>query len=178
MLLQDEFTPYVEQSEFIEHILGDSFPWYWNETIYDGKSDRPYYFTHTLITRDGEINSQYWEGCLDLFDSFCRKHNIEYTDILRASINCSVTQKRTSPGIHRDHSEDHSIFLLYLNDSDGDLKIYENRDLSITIQPKEMRAVMLDGQQHDFDYPSIGNRRVVLVVTFKRVKEDTIIPGE
>jgi hypothetical protein len=175
MFLQEEFMPYKEQISFIDFILGDSFPWYWSPTIEDGKSDIPYYFSHTLVTRDGSVNSDHWKECLDLFDTFCTRHQIEYKEILRASLNCSIPQKRKSPGIHQDHFGEHSIFILYLNDSDGDLRLYENKDLAVTIQPKKMRAIMFDGHDHDFDYPSIGQRRIALVIRFIRVKPPLIL---
>lgn len=175
MFIQEEFLPYKEQIAFIDFVLSASFPWYWSPTIEDGKSDIPYYFSHTLLTREGTVNSEYWTACLDLFDTFCERHKIEYKEILNASLNCSIPQKRTSPGVHADHLRDHSIFILYLNDSDGDFRLYENKELAITIQPKKMRSIMFDGQDHDFDYPSIGNRRIALVIRFTRVKSPLIL---
>lgn len=63
----------------------------------------------------------------DLFGSFCKKHNIDVDNVIRARVvvttNSPEKDKHSYP--HIDHILDHNVFLYYLNTADGDTVFFD-----------------------------------------------------
>ena len=73
-----------------------------------------------------------------------------------------------SPHIDLDPGDEHIVVLYYVNDSDGDTIIYNEREESSTytekqrVTPKQGRVVIFDGRQyHTAQQPSNGTRCIV-----------------
>lgn len=174
-----------KEVEFINHnILGNNFPWYYEPVA---TTDKFQFFSHTLVVRDtGKINSDYFHFFKSIFDRFCQKHKIKVNKITRAVLNLTNQSLYKHGDPHVDHEFKHKVFMLYLNDIDGDTIIFDKKYIDNNqfttiplekikkpfkkikqIKPKFGKAVCWDGSYyHSPSYPKKG-RRVVVVFTFK-----------
>lgn len=128
----------------------------------------------TLVTKNskpifqiiGDLNNMEYEN---LFASFCQKHNIEPTNIIRARVVVTThspeEEKHSYP--HVDHILDHNVFLYYLNTTDGDT-VFFNKVLGDNLSDLEIikRSTPQAGKAINFD----GKRFHALFLT----KEKTI----
>ena len=148
---------------------------------------------HTVIKRyDGEkdyvVNSPVWGDIKNIFDHFCRQNKITYETILRCSINQTHNMNDFSQSDpHVDHMEPHNVFLLYLNDCDGDTIVYDGAYSEIgkeqimagsddfdelnelgRFSPKMGTAICFNGDHyHANEFCRANERRIVSVLTFK-----------
>jgi hypothetical protein len=159
------------ESEFFEHVLGNSFPWFYQHVT------RGYtIFSHVLSQRDpgeaevpGNINSAYYDLCYGVFKKFCDAHNIPVNVVYRAAINCSEHTTDTMTDIHRDHDQfEHKNFIMYLNDfTGGNTYLFDDdRNLTYTIVPEKFKAVIFPGQNHANGFCGPGERRIAMIFTF------------
>ena len=174
-----------------EKILGVNFPWYYQLS---STTDKFPFLSHTLMPRydefdgsDGKINSEYHGLFLDIFNSFCIRHNLKVKKVLRAALNLSVVPYKKFPYTdpHVDHAIEHYNMLMYLNDcphattivfeeaSDGKVVEHplENVNTSLTIgkeiDPKQGKIVVFSGMHfHAHRFVNESERRVVCVMTF------------
>ena len=159
-----------DQEKFIELLLSDNFPLYYQEGTGTYKV-----FSHSFLSRNkneddnfGIINSNYWEPIYNFFKDICAKHGVEHKIIYRACLNVSTFDKNKMGGLHDDHRFPHKNFLMYLNDfSDGSTYIQDKETEEIKeIKAEKFKVVIFDGQMHAQGFCGNGERRVVLVVTF------------
>lgn len=144
--------------------------------IDDRQEDGPQ-FVHSLAVNNENV-SEYWNFSKIIFDQFCEKHSINYSTILRAKYN--LTFKNSENYIrpaHVDFDFSHKVFIYYVEDSDGDTIIFNERypyapeDNSLTIKetvsPSMGRAVLFDGLlYHSPQTPKNSERRTVLNIAF------------
>jgi hypothetical protein len=159
------------ETEFIQFVLSDRFPWYSQPTT----SNRFMFFGHTLMNRNPEvkpvngiINSQYYFMFEQLFARFCEENDIKVNNILRACVNTTLYDPAEVNEIHVDHDFEHYNFLMYLNEFDnGQTLIYDKDDNIVqTIFPKKYDVVIFGGERHAHRHCGVGQKRVVLVITF------------
>jgi hypothetical protein len=103
-----------------------------------------------------------------ILDRFTKKHNLPLNRVLRGSINCTVPSEEIISHIHRDHTFEHYVFLMYLNTTfnGGNTFIYDDdKNLIATIKPEMHKIICFKGNNHSFEYPAKGMRFVV-VYTF------------
>jgi hypothetical protein len=135
-------------------------------------------------TADSAVFSEYFtmepepEGSnFKIFDNvlkkFAEKNKIKYSQILRVKFNMTPSSSfnvTTFP--HIDSRNPHYIFLYYVNDSDGETIIYNEKfdgkeieSLSVMkrIKPKRGAALFVDGRHfHSIAIPSHGSLRKVM----------------
>ena len=61
-------------------VMGDYFPWYFNDFKSDGYDTHNYQFTHTIV-REGEVQSDFFQ----YMDPFFK--GLEVKDIIRVKMN-------------------------------------------------------------------------------------------
>ena len=116
----------------------------------------------------GVVNSEHYGIAHTIFTRFCSENNIKFNNVLRAAINTTVYDPAETNTIHVDHNFPHYNFLLYLNEFDNGSTILYNENEIITkkIIPNKFDVVVFPGQKHAHGHCEVGQRRVVMVVTF------------
>lgn len=110
-----------------------------------------------------------------IFNKFSEKYEINNKKIVRAKSNLTTITKEKKPSWpHIDSKNKHYVFLYYVNDSDGNTIIYNQKfidkqykqeDLTIfkEISPKAGSAIMFNGEYfHTYYSPKINNIRCVI----------------
>lgn len=182
-----------EQEAIDETILGCQMPWYYisKQTLnkdleYIPENIRPYitfvnppFLSHTLLMRTEEENvdhisrprnhySSLYEFFMEIFHRFTVENNIKYKKIYRANLNLTWYSGLNHSEPHLDHSWPHKNFIMYLTDCDRSETIIWPEDFSVSylIPCKKNTAVTFDSVWHAQRMPGIGERRIVLVITY------------
>ena len=159
-----------EQEEFIEHLLSEDFPLFYQNAVGRYKT-----FSHTFLKRNknddpnfGDINSSYWESIYNFFKDICAEHSIKHEVIYRSALNVTTFDKDKIGTLHRDHSFLHKNFIMYLNDfSDGSTYVQDEETKELKeIKAEKFKVTIFGGEMHAQGFCGNGERRVVLVVTF------------
>lgn len=162
MIICDNFLPNLYKEELKKIILGDFFPWYFNDFIISGNdNNKLFQFTHTFFN-DGKITSDYFKTIEPMLYFAEEKLNLKTKSILRIKANLLTQQdSNIEESKHVDcELENYKSLLFYVNDSDGDTLFL---DTQTKVSPKENRAVLFDSKlNHTSTAPSIFKRRVVL----------------
>lgn len=132
----DSFLPKKEFNVIKEVIMGDNFPWYYNDRISTGKDPSLFmYFTHNIY-REPDIKSNWFH----LFQGFLNK--LRYKRLLRIKANLHMRQDKIRKNkYHVDYSFKHKGCLFYINENNGYTSFKED---NIQVRPKENRAVFFD----------------------------------
>jgi hypothetical protein len=183
-----DFIPVSLQHD-IEHVLLDSnskFSWeYINEVSQWGQDHSQlanYGFAHVVYNHEyGGETSQYFKVFSPMVYFIEEKFQIPVQKLLRIRIGMQtlLTSKKTivhTP--HVDYKTEHKTLIYYVNTSDGDTIIYDEKfiddsklpekfTIKKSIQPIKGSAVLLNGLQfHSSSSPSITNRRIVVNINF------------
>jgi len=173
-IVKDHFLK-KEEKQFIDDvILSDTFPWYYSKHQV-GEDNHPYFY-HTLMARvdskdrNGQ-SSKIWSTHFNFFKNivqrFCKEHKINFTQIFRGSINCTIPIGVARGKKHKDHDFYHYQIIIYLNDADGPTKIYnEKGKLEASIKPKRYRTLFFTSKLHSAGLPVKSKRRVIAILTF------------
>ncbi len=163
-----------------------NFPWHFNGGTNETKNNNvvlndikyidSQQFVH-LAYHNSQKYSPFYDTCLYIFNKFTKKHNINVENIFRVKANLILKDgddvKVHYPHIDTDH--EHFVFLYYVNDSDGDTILFnekypmENKNLTIDkkINPKAGKAVLFNGlQYHSSSSPIKNNIRCVINIDF------------
>lgn len=100
--------------------------------------------------------------------------NFSLQGVIRAKVNLKFKQESKLDNFinppHVDNNIENSLIgIYYINDSDGDTVIYEDRDLKIskTIEPKKGRMILMDGSNiHSASHPLKTETRMVINYNF------------
>jgi len=167
-----DYIPDAVQQKFIDYLLGQDFPWYFEPKNSIIKTD---FFFHSFMNRseenirkEGKINSSLYEDAKNIFLEVCKQGNLEVKTIFRACVNSTYYFPENHTGIHKDHNFSHKNFILHLTETNAPTYIYDDLNDVIAISnPKKYRAVTFDGLKHSQGSPVGGERRVVLVFTYE-----------
>ena len=159
------------EKKFIDFIMGNSFPWYFQGSTYN--------FTmhcHSFMDRNesspesrGTINSEYAPIAESIMRRVCRDNGVDVKTVYRLAVNSTTAAAHARGDIHVDQGKTkHRVFLLYLNKfSDGSTYVWLDDDYEPTeIKAEENKAVVFDGEYHAQGFCKVGERRIVLVATF------------
>ena len=168
-----------QQKEIIKKdTLNANFPWYWNS--HQVKGDKAGYFAHHLVVRPEESvdntprkNSTAFNFYKTILDTWCTKHNIEYEEILRMSINCVFPRLKPKCNIHTDHDFPHTQLIVYLTDSPTSRTVLLDTEGNIfqEIKPVQFKGVSFPKINHYLKLPTQDGRRIVVVYTFRTLKQ-------
>lgn len=191
-----DFIAKADVDEIHQTLTNDTFPWYIigsnvgsDENVPSQRSKRIHYpdgSLYELPLRDAPFlthfalkdyrQSPYWDMALSIFDAFCAKTGCEYRSILRARINLDFPRqiKSISPW-HLDYRFPHKSFLYYVNDSDGDTLIYqerlgteaEDRTIASVVKPQAGKAIAFDGlHYHSSGAPYDSDYRIAINICY------------
>lgn len=185
----DDALPEQLFDKIRESVFSLDFPWYYSNTAYSNTIDQPsidgYSYAHTSIANaehNGPFSYILESALLVLADKAGQK--IKHIERARMG----QIGYRPTPLVHPAHIDydvPHWVGLLYLNDSDGDTVIYDQRyeiefigkknihqryleikdNLTVlkSITPKKNRFVSFDGYHyHSSTTPTQVDRRVVI----------------
>lgn len=138
----------------------------------DGPQD-----VHSASLHDERFSSIHDVG-VELLNKFAKKHNITVKKILRVKAN-KINRNEGQNFIHPPHIDmhiPHFVFLYYVDESDGNTIIfnekYSSKQMSkLTIEkeikPKSGAAVVFNGlQYHSSSPPKISEKRTVININF------------
>lgn len=148
----------------------DKFPYVSTPLAIGSKNSKPQLQVSAYLK-----NNEYSE----IFDKFCKKHNIQYKKVIRAKVTILFMDNENYHNfIHIDAPIKHNVFLYYLNDSDGDTvffnkkfedNITSDKELSIqySVTPKSKRGILFDGMiWHSSTPPTKNQLRAVLNIDY------------
>ena len=196
------FDNFLDQQNFDElsnAVLGENFPWFFkNYASADPRLNIPnnsnlaietWALDHSVYEREQGIES----FTFDLFDEFFKKvensFGFGFDRLIRARLSAKFPKLEfTSDNYnlpHVDYMFPHETLIFYLNDTDGDTRIFdqwgvypvkndfrENWPSEFTTQarvsPKANRLLWINGlQYHTASNPIHGDKRVILNINFK-----------
>jgi hypothetical protein len=187
MIIDDNFLTKKEQEDIYNVISSSNVPWYlYQKTstvkenkymmLSDSKTKETFQFTHTLRGNNEIFSDLYDYIHNNLFMKFLEKHNIKCEKIVRAKFNLvSSINEDVYQSPHVDVSYPHKVFLYYVNDSDGDTIIFNekydgtNKTLTVMdkINPEMGKAILFDGlTYHAPSAPKNSPYRLVVNIAF------------
>ena len=183
IIVIDDFISLEYQEKIKQELLGlgNNFPWHYTEDVTaagDFDSQHRAGFGHQYVELDdddvSEVKSLYHHLFTPMLSKACQYLKIPEAEIIQGrsflqlplkNIDTSIVD---SPHIDLDPGDEHIVVLYYVNDSDGDTIIYNERIKSDTytekqrVSPKQGRVVIFDGRQyHRAQQPSNGTRCIV-----------------
>lgn len=199
MILDDDVVTDEEKIVFANEIVHNTnFPVYHTFTHVKFKYDS---FVHILLKQrlsediiplEDRINSSWFPFFNNILKRFCDKHNIEIKELRRGAVNITFSIEGLKMlDAHVDHTFDHKVFILYLNDlpfsnnnnstiifdqkrEDFGLDMVSNDDpvlsKKLTIQhevyPKAGRCILFDGNFHAIKNPLPTYLRYICIMSF------------
>lgn len=179
--IYDDYLDEKCLDKIIETINSGFFPFYHCENIVKDTDD-PYQFYHRLIgienySSDIPIKQNQFTISNEIHNFKSLFYNLtkdfDVNVFIRVTINFLVPHPEFKKQHHSPHIDidgtPHEVFLLYLNDSDGDTFFFENNKILQTVKPKRNRLVLFDGSiLHASSSPIKSNKRQVINVDFLR----------
>ena len=179
-LMPDQFSDYVEQRV----VNSRSFPWYcaflemgystvqpesvkkYGDIILEGPQ-----LCH-IVVWDNKIKSPSEVFMIEAVVHTLRtRFDLSTINIIRAKYNLQFqltgNKEELINGPHRDDKRDHLVLIYYVNDSDGETRLFENEnlDLMVSVKPKKGRILIFDGSVlHTGQHPINAPLRCVLNV--------------
>lgn len=174
------------QEEIKTTLFGKSFDWHYHQVLTSQEYGSNFGFAHLLCESTVNSTSPYCDYFLPLVYEISNKSGIDYEYLIRGRsfFQLPSSTKSTHDIFHVDDPRiPHFVFLYYVNDSDGDTIIledkYEFREDAITainpslngdsnlkilekVTPKQGRVVVFDGAHYHAAGIPKHNERVVL----------------
>ena len=169
----NNFLTEYQKNYIDKFILGPNFPFYWSDWAVK-PNDGIFNFTHKILERpekrkEGEyFNSNQGIEFVNIFETFCKKNNIKYKEILRICVNLNLNIGIEKAEVHKDHLYDYKHLIVYLNEfEEGETYLFDDdkKTITKTIKPKKYKGVAFDSCWHSASPPKKG-RRVIIVYTF------------
>jgi hypothetical protein len=184
----DDLVP-LDQQIVLEKILsGPDLPWFLfpegprpsvgnsdddNVLLRDDPRVREYImFGHNFL-KEGKLTSDVAVLVSEMFQQFCKTAGIELTAVGRMKANyqtqCSFSKEYFFSTPHRDRTEEHTVLIYYVNDSDGDTTIFDDDgNVLRTVTPKRGRFLVFDGKYfHAGRHPILADKRIVINFNIK-----------
>jgi hypothetical protein len=192
----DNVIPNATQKRIYDIVTGRDFSWnIMKDSTYAPGINVPNFWNPTpTISFIREVYSygdivtiKMLPWCLQILDSALDKEDMVLEELFRIQVNLlyNSTNKNYEAGkwttAHVDQDIDHQVLLYYVNDSDGDTFMFnEKRGDEFTeftemvrVQPKSGRALLFDGKYfHSASNPINSNKRLAINFNFKARKKD------
>jgi hypothetical protein len=178
--VQKFFCDYNVIDRFMSNVLVDDFSWFkavdvktMNEEVKKTNFVQTTQFYHTLID-EGKINSDI--DFKPLIKDILKSLNIDKTKILRAKLNLLLNNNKIDTNTfnvpHIDTDEDCYSIICYLNDSDGDTFIFDEKfNVVERISPKKSKVIFFNSNiWHASQNPINNNERMVLNLVVKDIE--------
>ena len=136
-IIDDAITK--KDQKFIKEFLLDNklFPWFFMKdvTSKNKKQNRPA-FSHYFVM-DKKQNSNAIDNLKPIFKKYIKKEIIHFKSILQLPLN---TKKVSYDTPHIDIDKPHTVYLYYVNDSDGETILFKNKKIHKKIKPKKVEC--------------------------------------
>ena len=117
-------------------LLGDNFPYYYNDHTARPTDKSDYFFVHTLYDDDQQQSTYFNRILMPIIG------HLEYTYLQRAKINCYTKKaKHIKTGMHVDRPTKHTVALFCVNTNNG-YTLFENGEKVVSV---ENQLVVFDG---------------------------------
>ena len=158
----DDFLPSNQFERISGNLMGNNFPWYWNNFVNDRNEQHEHgQFTHGFFNYelDNPWKSIYGQLLEDFIDSFTWK------EMLRIKANLIPrTPTNIVSGYHVDQHFPHKVGILYINTNDG-CTMFENGD---KIDCVANRMLFFDGgMRHSSVTATDQYNRIVINLNYK-----------
>ena len=172
------------------------FAWYYTSDVTDNSHEGPFQgrfgFSHLYVTTEEGIVSNFHNLFSGLIKNSCKKLKIKKVDILQGRSFLSTPTNIPKEDVdtpHYDLDALHFVMLYYVNDSDGDTIIYNEKSkfnddypddkMNFTIKkkvsPKQGRVVLFDGRHwHAAEQP---NHKLRCIVNYNLRDLSLVTPG-
>jgi hypothetical protein len=187
MIIDDNFLSNSDIDSIKNTFFDNRFPWHLfdstnspekniSDLVTTNKTKETFQFTH-LLRYENSIFSEYYDYVNNyIFVKFLEKNKIHSSKIIRAKLNLLTSlQEDVHQPAHTDVKYPHSVFLYYINDSDGDTIMFnekyngEKQELTENsrVSPKAGRAIYFDGlTYHASSAPKKYPYRAVINIAF------------
>lgn len=187
VILDNDFLTDEEKNKINQLVFGNDINWNLNKetvsvdyysyaTISNKDTEEHFQFTHWLKHKSKEESRYYDYFYNNIFLKFLNKNNINHSEVIRAKLNLVTSFKE---GVHQTAHVDlkypHSVFLYYINDSDGDTVFFNEKyngtkqELTVAnkISPEIGKGIVFDGlTYHSPTAPNKYPYRAVLNIDF------------
>jgi len=185
----DNFLDSTEFDKLSNIVLGANFPWFFGEhvsldpadsaLIKDPLATETWGFHHSVFEQEWNVKSFTYEYLEPFFEKINKEFGFKQRHLIRARLSLKFQKHGfTSDHYnmpHVDYRYPHESFIFYLNNSDGDTRIFNewclptnisSPDLFTTqtrITPKANRLIWIDGlQYHTASNPIESTKRVII----------------
>ena len=163
-----------KHQKYIEDTLHDHLIDYYtypntvgSNAFMDGKNIKEWFqFVHVLW--DEQTKSRYKFIGDEILDEFFKIRPLNINRVSRAKINMQTmsdfkSNEHNTP--HIDNTDPHYVLIYYVNDSDGDTFIFEDKDKKIIKQvtPKRGRFLLFPGELYHAGRPPVNHKNRVLI---------------
>lgn len=123
-----------------------------------------------VYMKDGVIY-KYHDHMMDLLNAACDKINFKREDCLqgRSFLQLPLNLKdRSLDAPHIDADRDHLVILYYVNDSDGDTLLFNDKlDIIRRVKPKKGRMLLFEGNTlHTSSHPTKSDYRMCINIDY------------
>ena len=161
----------------------EDFPWYYTSDITDATHEGPFQgrfgFSHQYVNAEEGIISDFHSLFIGLIKNSCKKLKIKEIDVLNGRSFLQTPTNISKDDVDSPHVDlivPHFVMLYYVNDSDGDTHIYNEKTkfaacypdeemkftLKKKVSPKQGRVVLFNGiHWHTAQQPNHNLRCIV-----------------
>ena len=162
--------------ELKEQIFHPNTVWSRNDGNYlqRGQDQDREWFSHVIISRPSDEFPYSWPAsslaklASHALQEILNDNGIKVETFHRIAVNLTVRQPDNwAPGQHHDHEFDYKHLIIYLNDSDGDTIMFNNKKQIIDRStPKEDKVISFGKEWHTAYLPMLYPNRKVIVATY------------
>ena len=193
----DNFLDPEDFKQLSDFVLGEKFPWFFienvsidprdSELINDPLAHETSGFNHVSFDREWNVESFTYNNLLPFFNKLKTMFGFTHQHLIRARLSMKFQKDGfTSNNYnipHVDYFFPHETLIFYLNDTDGDTRIFdqwhtysetdrptvpEEFTTQARVTPKANRLVWIDGlQYHTASNPIQGNKRVIININLE-----------
>jgi|TARA_B110000503_G_scaffold65815_3_gene103354 hypothetical protein len=189
----DNFMPEHEFLELKDIMMSNNFPWFYVEDVSLPPEDRHFVkddlaletdgFYHTLYDRESKQESFAHNLLRKFYQQVVEQLGYTSDHLIRSRMSLKLPKIGFTPENynlpHVDYYYPHTSMIFYINDSDGDTRMFEqiftennperNKfNVQHRISPKANRLVVFNGlQYHTASNPFLFSRRVIININFE-----------
>ena len=193
----DDFLNPDDFKQLSEFVLSERFPWFFIENVSIDPRDTELIkdplaletsgFNHVTFDRDWNVESFTYSNLAPLLNKITSELGFTSSHLIRARLSMKFQKDNfTSDNYnipHVDYFYPHESLIFYLNDTDGDTRIFdqwhtyseidrpampEKFTTQARVTPKANRLVWIDGlQYHTASNPIQGSKRVIININLE-----------
>jgi hypothetical protein len=193
----DNFLDTTDFTQLSNFVLSEKFPWFFIENVSIDPQDSALItdplaletsgFNHVSFDRDWNVESFTYNNLTPLFNKLQSALGFTYQHLIRARLSMKFQKNNfTSNNYnipHVDYFYPHESLIFYLNDTDGDTRIFdqwhtyseterpippEQFTTQARVTPKANRLVWINGlQYHTASNPVQGTKRVIININLE-----------